>query len=176
MSRLDVARPELGLLLPGWSVRLLFGLVAVALCLAVAQPGFWLSIALLLTVASVAVPRTLAPWFLIGVLAFTVLLRPQSSTDWRVYVVIAGAHLLHVLGSWMLVVRPSSSLQPAALWPSIRRLLLIQAPVQVIAAGALLLSGAVQGRSLVPLAVVAGAGILAVTLVLAAPLVRRPPT
>jgi hypothetical protein len=174
MSPVEQARPDLGLLVPGWSVRVLFAVVAVALCVGLAQPGFWLSIALLLTIAAVVVPRSLSAWFLIGVLSFSVLLREQSVTDWRAYALIAGAHALHVLGSWMLVVRPSSSLQPAALWPSARRFLLIQVPVQLVAAGALALTGAAGGRSLLPLAIVAGAGIVALTVALAAPLVRRP--
>jgi hypothetical protein len=174
MNASERARPNLGLLVPGWSVRVLFAVVAVALCVWLTQPGFWLSIALLLTIAAVVVPRTLSAWFLIGVLTFSVLLRDQSVADWRAYALIAGAHALHVIGSWMLVMRPSTSLQPAALWPSARRFLLIQAPVQVVAAGALALTGAPGHGSLLPLAVVAGCGILALTVALAAPLLRRP--
>ena len=173
MSPRVAATPELGFVVPGWSVRAAFGVVAVALCLGLAQPGFWLGLALVLAAVSVAVPRLMTAWFLIGVLAFTVLLRDQSLADWRPYALIAGAHALHVLGSWMLVIGAGSAVQPAAFWPSARRFLLIQAPVQLLAVGGFALTAAVTGGSLPPFAVVSGAAIVALAIALVAPLAWR---
>jgi hypothetical protein len=174
MSALDPAAPDLGLLVPGWALRALFAVVAVALSVALAVPGFWLSVAMLLAATAVAVPRWLTAWFLIGGLALSLLVRDQSFADWRPYVLIGGAHALHILGSWMLVIAPTAKVQPAVLWPSARRFLLMQVPVQAVAAGALALTTAVSGGSVLGLAVVAGAAVLALVVALAAPLVRRP--
>jgi hypothetical protein len=174
MSALDPAAPDLGIVVPGWALRALFALVAVALSAALTVPGLWLSVALLLAAAAVVVPRWLTAWFLIGGLVLSLLVRDQSFADWRPYLLIAGAHALHILGSWMLVIAPTAKVQPAVLWPSARRFLLIQIPIQAVAAGALALTTAVSGGPVLGLAVVAGAGVLALVIVLAAPLVRRP--
>lgn len=174
MSRIEHARPQLGLVVPGWTLRLLFALVAVALCAAVADSGLWLWMSLALTAAAVAMPRWLTAWFLIVVLSFSVLARDQSVADWRPYALIAGAHALHIIASWMLVVAPRARLQPAALWPSARRFLLVQIPVQAVAAGALALTTTVSGGALAALAVVAGVAIVLLVILLAAPLLRRP--
>ena len=174
MSALEPAAPDLGVLVPGWALRALFAVVAVALSIALAAPGFWLSVALLLAATAVVTPRWLTAWFLIGGLVLSLLVREQTFADWRPYVLIAGAHALHILGSWMLVVAPSAKVQPAVLWPSARRFLLIQIPVQLVAVGALALTTAVSGGSVLALAAVAGAAVLALVVALAAPLVRRP--
>ncbi|WP_431277046.1 hypothetical protein [Leifsonia poae] len=174
MSALEPAVPDLGFQVPGWAVRALFAIVAVALSVALAAPGFWLSVALLLAATAVAVPRWLTAWFLIGGLALSLLTHGQSANDWRPYVLIAGAHALHILGSWMLVIPLRARTQPAALWPSARRFILIQVPVQVVAAAALVLTSATSGGSILALAVVGGVAVVAIIVVLSAPLVRRP--
>jgi hypothetical protein len=174
VSALEPAAPDLGVLVPGWALRALFAVVAVALSIGLAAPGFWLSVALLLAATAVVMPRWLTAWFLIGGLVLSLLVREQTFADWRPYVLIAGAHALHILGSWMLVVAPSAKVQPAVLWPSARRFLLIQIPVQLVAVGALALTTAVSGGSVLALAAVAGAAVLALVVALAAPLVRRP--
>lgn len=174
MSGYETARPALGATVPGWSVRALFGAIGVALCLTVANSGFWVAVCLALTAAAVAVPRWLTAWFLIGALAFTVLLHQQSVGEWRVYVVIAGAHALHLTASWMLVVPPLARVQPAVLLPSLLRFVLIQLPVQAATFGLLALSGATRdGAALWP-AVLAGAAVVALVVVVAPVLLRRP--
>ena len=169
----DGAQLDLGPVFPGWWLRAAFGAVALLLCLAEASSQ-WVVVVILLAAAAVAVPRWLTAWFLIGMLAFTVLLRQPSVGDWRPYVLIAGAHALHVLASWMMVVRPTARVQPAVLWPSARRFLLIQAPVQVVAAGVLALNAAFSATSVLWLAAVAAVGVIAMVVALAAPLLRRP--
>ncbi|MFJ8893832.1 hypothetical protein ACIRCZ_04550 [Leifsonia sp. NPDC102414] len=174
MSDTATPQPELGLTVPGWSVRALFGVIAVALCVTVADSGFWVAVSLALTAAAVAVPRWLTAWFLIGALAFTVLLHPQSLEEWRVYALIAGAHALHIAATWMLVVPPFARLQPAVLLPSLRRFVLIQVPVQAATAGLLALTGAAHGSAVIWPAVLAGVAVAALVLVAAPVLLRRP--
>lgn len=163
----------IGRVFPGWWLRVAFGAVAVALCLAEAETQ-WVAVALVLAALAIAMPRWLTAWFLIGLLAFTVLLRDQSVGDWRPYVLIAGAHALHVLASWMLVVSPRALVHPASLGPSARRFLLIQAPVQLVAAGALALTTAFSRASVLWLAAVSAAALVVLVIALAGPLLRRP--
>ena len=166
--------PRIGFTVPGWSIRALFAAIALGLCLVEAAPGFWLSVAILLGAAAVVAPRWLTAWFLIGVLAFTVLLVPTATIGLRALLLVAGLHALHLCGSWMLVVPATARVQPRALWPSARRFLIIQLPVQAATAGALWLSGASRPSAVPFLAAIAGAAVVALVVVLAAPLVRRP--
>ena len=174
MNDQTTPQPELGVTVPGWSVRALFAVIAIGLCLTVADSGFWVAVSLALTAAAVAVPRWLTAWFLIGAFAFTVLLHPPSVEEWRVYVLIAGAHALHIAATWMLVVPPFSRLQPGVLLPSLRRFALIQVPVQAATAGLLALTGAAHGAPGVWPAMLAGGAVVALVLVAAPVLLRRP--
>ncbi|GAB3578554.1 hypothetical protein GCM10027406_14930 [Leifsonia lichenia] len=174
MSDATTPQPELGFTVPGWWVRALFAVIAVFLCVTVADSGFWVAVSLALTAAAVAVPRWLTAWFLIGALAFTVLLHPQSVGEWRVYALIAGAHALHLTATWMLVVPPFARLQPAVLLSSLRRFALVQVPVQAATAGLLALTGAARGAAAIWPAVLAGATVVALVLVAAPVLLRRP--
>lgn len=174
MSGANATEPVLGATVPGWSVRALFGAIALALCLTVADSGFWLAVSLALTAAAVAVPRWLTAWLLIGALAFTVLLHPQSVGEWRVYALIAGAHALHLTASWMLVVPPLARLQPAVLLPSLLRFVIVQVPVQLAAVGLLALTTSAGGGATVWPAVLTGVAVVALFLVAAPLLLRRP--
>ncbi|MFF1878840.1 hypothetical protein [Leifsonia sp. NPDC058230] len=174
MSALEPAAPDLGMVVPGWALRALFAVVAVALSIALAVPGFWLTVAVLLAGVAVAAPQWLTAWFLIGGLALSLTTHEQSFSDWRPYVLIAGAHALHILASWMLVVAPTAKVQPAVLWPSARRFLIIQLPVQALAVGALAVTTAVSGGDVLGLAVISGVAVLALVVALAALLVRPP--
>ena len=165
---------RIGFTVPGWSIRALFAAIALGLCLVEAAPGFWLSVSILLAAAAVVVPRWLTAWFLIGVLAFTVLLVPTATIGVRALLLVAGLHALHLCGSWMLVVPATALVQPRALWPSARRFLIIQLPVQAATVVALWLSGASRSSSVPFLAAVAGAAVVALVVVLAGPLLRRP--
>lgn len=164
------AAPGLGRTLPAWSLRVAFALVAVPLALTTAPSGPWPTIAVLLTAVAVAVPRWRVAWLLVAVLAFSTLLEPGRLTL-RLLVVIAATHVLHVLACWMLAVPATARLQPAALVPSLRRLIVIQAPVQLVAVVLLL----VARPALSPwLAMVSGIAIAALAMLLAAVLLTRP--
>jgi hypothetical protein len=161
---------DLGFTVPGWSLRVLFAAIALTLALAGVPDGPWPAIAALLTGISIAVPRWLTAWLLIGVLAFSVLLEPGTLSP-RVLALIAGVHALHIVASWMLVVPAGARLQPAVLLRSLRRYVLIQVPVQAVAVVVLATShGAVPA-----LAAVSGLAMIAIVAVFVPPLLRRPP-
>ena len=119
---------------------------------------------------AVAVPRYRVAWVLIAVLAFSTLLEPGRLTP-RLLAVIAAVHVLHVLASWILAVPALARLQPAVLLPSLRRLIAVQVPVQAVAV--VLLS--IARPPLAPwLAIVSGAAIAGLVVLLAALLLTRP--
>ena len=89
----------------------------------------------------------------------------------RMLALIAGVHLLHLVASWMLVVPGAARLQPAVLLPSLRRYVLLQVPVQLVAAAVLLGAGRV---SLPAFAVVSGLALVALVGMLVPALLRRP--
>jgi hypothetical protein len=165
-----VSAPELGRTVPAWSLRVAFAVVAVPLAVTTAPSGPWPALAVLLTGVSVAVPRWRVAWVLIAVLAFSTLLEPGTLTP-RLLALIGAVHVLHVLAAWMLVLPPSARLQPAVLLPSLRRLVLIQLPVQSAAVVLLL----VARPAMAPwLALVSGAAIVGLVALLAALLLARP--
>lgn len=155
---------------PGGSLHTAFAAVAVALALSVAPPGPWTLVSLGLTAVTVAVPRWRTAWVLIAVLAFSVLVEPTGGPSLRVALLIAGAHALHLLGAWMLVVPARARLQPAVLLPGLRRFVLIQLPIQATSV-VLAVIQPPSGDSVA--AVVAGLAVLAVVTLLAGMLLRR---
>ncbi|MEV8215580.1 hypothetical protein [Leifsonia sp. NPDC077715] len=169
----DPARttPDLGThTVPGWSVRALFAVVGLTLVLAGVPSGPWTAIGALLVGVAVWRPRWLTAWVLIGVLVLSSLVEPGTLTV-RMLALIAGAHALHLLGSWMLVVPAAARLQPAVLLPSLRRFVLLQVPVQVVAVAVLLPAGRI---SVPAFAIVSGLAALALVGMLVPALLRRP--
>lgn len=157
--------------LPGWSLRVLFVAVALGLALVGVPDRPWTAIAAALAGVTVAFPRWLTAWVLIGVLAFSSLLDGGEPSP-RVLALIAGLHALHLMGAWMLVVPASARLQPAVLLPTLRRFALIQLPVQAVAVVLLVVD---RSTPLPQLAMVSGAMMVGLVALLAAPLLRRPP-
>lgn len=162
--------PDLGRTLPAWSLRVAFAVVAAPLALTTAPSGAWPALAILLTAVAVAVPRWRVAWVLIAVLAFSTLLEPGTLTL-RLLALIAAVHVLHLLAAWMLVLAPSARLQPAVLLPSVRRYVLIQLPVQAAAVVLLLVA---RPAAAPWLALVSGAAIVGLVVLLAAVLLARP--
>lgn len=163
--------PDLGTrTLPGWSLRALFAAIALPLVLFGVPEGPWTAIAALLVGVAVWRPRWMTAWVLLGVLVLSSLVEPGTLTV-RLLALVAGVHALHVVGAWMLVVPAAARLQPAVLLPSLRRFVLVQAPVQLIAVAVLLPAG----RVAVPvLAAVSGLALVALVGMLVPPLLRRP--
>ena len=89
----------------------------------------------------------------------------------RLLALIAAVHVLHVLAAWMLVLPASARVQPAVLLPSLRRLVLIQLPVQAAAVTLLLVA---RPAAAPWLALVSGAAIVGLVVLLAALLLARP--
>ncbi|WP_426624178.1 hypothetical protein ACPPVW_16640 [Leifsonia sp. McL0607] len=166
------ARPpsDLGRTLPAWSLRVAFAVVAVPLALTTAPSGPWPALAVVLTGVALIVPRWRVAWVLIAVLAFSTLLEPGRLTL-RLLALIAAVHVLHLLAAWMLVLAPSARLQPAVLLPSLRRLVFIQLPVQTAAIVLLLVA---RPAAAPWLALVSGAAIVGLVVLLAALLLARP--
>ncbi|MBN9632346.1 MAG: hypothetical protein J0I18_17365 [Actinobacteria bacterium] len=164
------ADADLGRTLPAWSLRVAFAAVAVPLAWTAPPSGPWSALAVLLTAVAVAVPRWRVAWVLIAVLAFSTLLEPGTVTP-RLLALIAAVQLLHVLASWMLVLPPAARFQPAVLLPSLRRFIVIQLPVQ---AGAVVLLLVARPAVAPWLAMVSGAAIVGLVVLLAAMLLARP--
>jgi hypothetical protein len=163
--------PDLGTrTFPGWSLRALFAAVALPLVLVGVPQGPWTAIAALLVGVAVWRPRWMTAWVLLGVLVLSSLVEPGTLTV-RLLALVAGVHALHLVGAWMLVVPVAARLQPAVLLPSLRRFVLVQAPLQLIAVAVLLPAG----RVAVPvLAIVSGLALVALVGMLVPPLLRRP--
>ena len=163
--------PDIGVrTVPGWSLRALFAAVALPLLLIGVPEGPWTVIAALLVGVAVWRPRWLTAWVLIGVLMLSSLAEPGAPTP-RFLALIAGVHALHLLAAWMLAVPSVARLQPAVLLPSLRRFVLVQVPVQLVAVAILLPTG----RAAVPaLAIVSGLALAALVGMLVPPLLRRP--
>ncbi|MGO4593702.1 hypothetical protein AB4Z18_07750 [Leifsonia sp. 2TAF2] len=172
------ARPEFGgppvldvATVPGWSLRVLFVAIALPLVLVGVPGGPWSAIATLLVGVAVWRPRWLTAWVLLGVLVLSSLIEPGTASP-RLLALIAGAHALHLIAAWMLVVPAAARLQPAVLLPSLRRFVLIQVPVQA-AAVLLLVFGGGTGEPV--LAVVSGLALVALVGMLLPALIRRSP-
>jgi hypothetical protein len=149
--------------IPGAAARVALVAVAVALALLVYGPRGWFYVGVLLALLAAAVPDYLLGWLLIVFLALGEL-GHRVTLDWRILVLIAGVHLLHVLAGLSYVVPWRSWLSPAALRAPLRRFLAIQLPCQLTAVAALgLLAPAAGGHRPLTLGVfaLAGAGALA---------------
>ncbi|UAJ77901.1 hypothetical protein IT072_11380 [Leifsonia sp. ZF2019] len=155
--------------LPGLSLRVAFALIAVPLALSAAPSGPWPVIGVALAAVTVVVPRWRTAWLLIAVLAFSALLEPAEGVSARLLALIVGVHVLHVLAGWMLAVPVRARLQPAVLLPGVRRLIAIQLPVQAVAVVILLLR---PEQGVGAMAIVAGAAILAIAVLVAVFLLR----
>ncbi len=167
--------PRVGVWIPALAMRGLFAAVSLVLCGTLLSSSLWIAIAVILTAVAVARPRLLAPWALILLLGASLLWRTPSATDWRFFVLLAGLHLLHVLGCQLLVLPWRGRLQLRSLGGVLLRFLAIQAPSQLLAWAALLLfapHGAV-GIGLPALGAVAAVALVALAAVLIRPLLAR---
>ncbi len=145
-TRVFVAsEPAIGWWAPTAALHLLFLAVAAGLCVLVLPAPLWLSIGLSLAVAGTLAPNTVPTWWLLLLLGVSQLSRVPSATDTVYYLLLAGLHLLHVVGSFARVVPWSGRLQIAAVVRPLQRFVLLQAVVQPFAFVALLLFGEIRG-------------------------------
>lgn len=125
--------PAMGPSLPTATMHVAFLVVAGALCIIVLENPFWIGIGLLLAVAGTFLPNMVPkPWLLL-VLGVSQFWREPSATDVDFYLLLAGLHLLHLIGSLAAQVPWRGHIQHAALLRPVRLFLPIQAVVQALA-------------------------------------------
>ena len=164
--------PAIGPWVPTATLHLSFFALAAGLCLHVLVSPFWRVIGLLLAAAITLVPRWVPTWWLLLLLALSQLWREPSATDLDFYLLVAGVHLLHVLGGLARLLPWMGRIQVAALVRPAQRFVLVQAVAQPVAVGALLaFSG---GPGTVPGLSVLAAGALAVVAAMLAGRLHQP--
>lgn len=149
--------PDIGPSMSTATLHLLFFAVGAGLCLLVLESPLWLAIGLLLAIAGTLMPSLVPTWWLMLLLGLSQLGREPSVSDVAYYVLLAGVHLLHVLGSLTRLLPWDGRMQLVALAPSLRRFVFVQAVAQPVAAGALFAfvgaPGTVPGLSILAAAV-----------------------
>lgn len=145
--------PAIGRWLPTAAVHLAFLAVAVGLCVLLLEPPFWLSVGLLLAIAGTFFPAFVHRSWVLLVLCVSQFWREPSATDIAFYLLLAGAHLLHLLGSLAGQLPWQGRIQQRAFIRPLKTFVLIQFVVQTIAVGALTAfdsdRGTVPGLSIV---------------------------
>jgi hypothetical protein len=167
--------PELGPRIPAVVARGVFLLVCAGLAVAVLPQGFWFVVALLLAALGAAMPRTLAAWFFIALLGVNQAVHDPAILDWRFFVLLAGLHLVHVLAAQVLPLPIGAWVQVRVYARPLIRFAVIQLPAQLFAL--LMIEVFPRGGAPhlgVPLfAVIGGAALVALALVLIIPLLRE---
>jgi hypothetical protein len=123
--------------IPALVVRAVFVIAGLMLSLVDYKFTGWLAVGIVLSVAAALSPRHLLAWVLILYLAAGRLAH-HASLSWQFLVVLAGVHLLHVLGMLALELPWQSWVQPQLFVEPLRRFLVIQVPTQLLAILALL--------------------------------------
>jgi hypothetical protein len=122
--------------IPALAVRVALAVVGILLTVLVYGAGGWVAVGVIFTVLAAWVPEYLLSWLVIVFLAIGQLSRP-ADLNWKLLVLIAGLHLLHVLGSLALALPWRSWVQPRVFTRPLLRFVAIQVPVQVLAVIAL---------------------------------------
>lgn len=171
-------RPAIGRAVPAFVLRLVIAAIMVSLCVVIIGWQMLLAVALLLAFVALVFPRAPAAWALAAVLAIVALGGFGAAPGWKFYVVLAGAHALHVFGVTLTWLPGSGRVQLRVLGVMLRRFLVIQVPVQLLS---LLVLTLLSGRSVVAtftspvFGVVAGAGFLLLVVFVVVPaLIRQP--
>jgi hypothetical protein len=159
------SEPVIGAWVPTATLHLLFLAVAAGLSVLVLPAALWLAVGLALAVAGTFAPNRVPTWWLLLLLSASQLWRDPSATDIVYYLLLAGVHLLHVLGSLARLLPWSGRMQIAALAGPLKRFALVQMVVQPVALGALQAFGGEPG--VVPwLSILAAAALSVVAAVL----------
>ncbi|MDF1503228.1 hypothetical protein [Roseisolibacter sp. H3M3-2] len=169
--------PVVGPWISAAAFHVTFLAVAVGLCLLVLARPVWLAVGLLLAAGATLRPELVSRWWVLLLLGVSQLWREPSATDGVFYLLLAGVHLLHVVGSLAQQFPWHARVQRAALAPPLRRFVAVQAAAPAAAAGALVAFGGGRG-TVTGLSVGSAAALGLVAAVLAwglrrAPVVRR---
>jgi hypothetical protein len=130
--------PAVDARIPGLAVRAALATVGILLTVLVYGSSGWVAVGVIFSLLSAWAPEYLLSWMLIVFLALGELGRPAGLT-WQLLVLIAGVHLLHLLGMLALALPWRSWLQPRAFERPLLRFIAIEIPVQLLAVAALLL-------------------------------------
>ena len=165
-SRPHASVPAIGPWVPTGTLRVIFFAVAAGLCVLVHAHPFWLVVGLLLAAGTTLAPDRVPAWWLLLLLALSQIWREPSVTDPTFYLLLAGVHLLHVLGGLARLLPWMGRLQLRALVSPLRRFVLVQTVSQAVAVGALLAFGGGPG-SVTGLSILAAGALAIVAAVLA---------
>lgn len=169
--------PGIGSGIPGWGLTVAFGVLSAGGCWMLLTNVAWLIVGLALTVVALRFPRAMLAWLIVLLFGVSMFWQQPDPANWRFYVLLAAAHLLHILGGVLLWLSPGSRVQLAVLGRMGRRFLAIQIPVQLFSWLVLSLSsgvGGATGLTLPALGLIAGIALALTTLVLMVPMFRRP--
>jgi hypothetical protein len=165
-SLLPPSDPPADARVPALAVNLALVIVGMALSVAGYGVSGWLVLGGALCVSAACAPQTLFAWALILFLTAGQLTH-RNALSWRLAVLLAGIHLVHILAMLTLKLPRRSWLQPAVLLAPLKRFVAIQLPIQALAVVALLLLR--PGRrplSFGPFSVVGAAALVGLGLIL----------
>ena len=168
--------PELGLRVPGFTPRAVFALLSIALCVIELRVGFVFVVALVLAAVTMVLPRLLTAWAFLLLLAGNQAVQDPSTHEWKLFVLLAGLHLVHVIASQLLVLPARGWIQLRVFGKPLKRFLVIQVAAQLTAALVLLVllpRTASLHLSLPALGIVGAGALVVLAIVLIAPLVRE---
>jgi hypothetical protein len=123
---------------PGLVVRVALAILGSLLTLVVFGASGWLAVGVIFSLVAAWAPEYLLTWLVIVFLALGELGRP-AGLSWQLLVLLAGVHLLHVLGTLALALPWKSWLEPRVFRRPLLRFVAIQIPVQLLAVVTLLL-------------------------------------
>jgi hypothetical protein len=126
-------RPEIGRTVPASIVRLVIAVILVGLSLAVIGWQLPFALALLLSLGTLVFPRSPAAWLLAGLLAISALGAFGVAPGWKFFVVLAGAHAIHLFGMMLGWLPVGGPVQLRVLGRMLRVFLVIQIPAQAVA-------------------------------------------
>jgi hypothetical protein len=171
-------RPVVRHTVPASIVRLIIAVVVVGLSFAVIGWQLPLALALLLSLGTLVFPKTPAAWLLAGLLAASALGGFGEAPGWKFFVVLAGAHALHLIGMTLGWLPVGGQVQLRILGRMLRTFLIIQVPAQAVA---LIVLTLVAGKSVASaltspqLGLIAGVGFVLLVVVSVLSIARERP-
>jgi hypothetical protein len=168
-------RPEVGRAVRASVIRLIVALVCVGLSFAVIGWQPLLAVAMFLSLATLVFPKTPMAWALGILLAAFSLGAFGAAPSWKFFVVLAGAHLLHVIGMMLAWLPVGGPVQLRVIGRLLRPYVIIQIPAQLVSLAVLTV---LAGKSVVSaltspvFGVVAAAGFVVLVVFVVIPAVR----
>jgi hypothetical protein len=151
-------RPDVGRAVPASVVRLVIAIVCGGMCFAIIGLQPLVAVALFLSLATLVFPKTPAAWALAAFLAVFSLGAFGAAPSWKFFVVLAGAHLLHVFAMTLAWLPIGGPVQLRVIGRLVRPFLIIQVPAQLIS---LVVLTILSGRSVVAALISPAFGVVA---------------